>query len=99
MLIIHNDHIELLNTDKGTVIFDVNYGDVARARRNDSKIFSNVFYLDLKNGETLKFSLDIRYDLDGNYYTVPALNTDINQLSKTLSNYINKLVAEFNGRI
>ncbi|MBR2477147.1 MAG: zinc ribbon domain-containing protein [Clostridia bacterium] len=95
LLVIYTDHIEFWKGEQSSLLFSETYDNIVSVTGSDSKIAYNKFFIHLKNGETFKFSPDIRYDLKGKYYVKPIFNTDIKQLTKTLPGYINKLIAEY----
>ncbi|MBQ7901726.1 MAG: zinc ribbon domain-containing protein [Clostridia bacterium] len=102
ILTIYNDHITLKKdkiTGAGDIIFDVKYCDIKCCSKKGNSIFlANRMYLDLKNGQQYDFSLDIRYDLKGQFrFYYKYYNPDMTKLYKTLPDYINNLIANYNA--
>lgn len=92
-LIIRNDSIAMLKG--GQVLFDESYSNVSCCRRNESKIFSNVFFIVLKNGTEHKFSLNKNVNLDGHYR---KYNFQMMKMEKSIAGYINLVIKEYNER-
>lgn len=83
VLVIYNDHIALIKNN-GEVLFDESYDNVAQLKGGNIAA-PNFLKLELKNGDVKKIKLD------GN-------SIKIIKLSKTLPDYVNKLVREYMSR-
>ena len=91
-LIIRNDSIAMLKGEQ--VLFDESYSNVSCCRRNESKLFSNIFFIVLKNGTEFKFSLDKNVNLDGHFRR--KFNFQMLKIENSIAGYINLVIKEYN---
>jgi len=91
-LFVYADRLVMQDDDNKTIVFDEKYCDMLSLNyKHKSKLLKGFMELKMLNGEKYDVSLDSRYNLEGKRV---RFNPALSQISKTLPNFINKLIAK-----
>ncbi len=89
-LFVYEDHLVMQDDDNETIVFSEKYRDMLSLNyKHKSNLLKGTMELEMMNGNKYEISLDARYNLEGKRV---RFNPEINQISKTLPTFINKLI-------